>query len=573
MKQTLPRAFPIVHSQWVALWSAIFAIGWLLPSSFLPWQAFHQDAWYAFAFLLTTCTLLWRTSGFWALPKVVPPLLALALVPLLQWVGGLIYFAGVAWIAFAYVAAAALVLWCSHRWETLAPGQGLDGLFMAIGIAAFLTVVIQCHQWLGQIGVGNWWVLDDGPARPTGNFAQPNIAATILCWGLCAVAWGAARQYLGYWIAGACAAVLLWGVALTGSRTAWLGLSIVVIGLLCWRDYLPTRQVLWLTLGLSVYFVLCVAILDWLNADAAMRKLGDSTSWQMRLQIWQMTLKALAAKPWWGYGWNQTYSAQLAVADQFPALHQRFTSAHNLVLDLLVWNGLALGLIVILGGVYWVLGVLRRVRAAQDMVLVFFVLLALNHSMLEMPLHYAFMLLPLAWVLGAIEQRMGSIPTRVSGVPKALVALAVGALAVLLSLIVTDYLHVERSLHDKAPAGMGAPTTMWRLPNLRLLTQLRAEMEIAQYDALKKPISSSELHRLEAIARYSPKGGSTIKLAGALAINGEPERARWWLTRMCKVTMSWTCPYAHANWIQAGTSHPEIAAIDWPEEPEDAAKP
>ena len=114
---------------------------------------------------------------------------------------------------------------------------------------------------------------------------------------------------------------------------------------------------------------------------------------------------------------------------------------------------------------------------------------------------------------------------------------------------------------------------MWRLPNLRLLTQLRAEMEIAQYDALKKPISSTELHRLEAIARYSPKGGSTIKLAGALAINGEPERARWWLTRMCKVTMSWTCPYAHANWIQAGTSHPEIAAIDWPEEPEDAAKP
>jgi len=33
------------------------------------------------------------------------------------------------------------------------------------------------------------------------------------------------------------------------------------------------------------------------------------------------------------------------------------------------------------------------------------------------------------------------------------------------------------------------------------------------------------------------------------------------------------CAKAHANWTRAAATHPEIAAIDWPEEAQDAAKP
>ena len=75
------------------------------------------------------------------------------------------------------------------------------------------------------------------------------------------------------------------------------------------------------------------------------------------------------------------------------------------------------------------------------------------------------------------------------------------------------------------------------------------------------------------MAALSPKDGSGIMVAGALAMNGQPERARWWLARICKVTAPWACAQAHANWTRAAATHPEIAAIDWPEDPEDAAKP
>ena len=573
MTPPAPRPYAIVHSQWVLLWSACFSIGWLLPGGFLPWQDFHQDIWYASACLVAAGTLLWRTRGPWALPPVVTPLLALALVPLLQWATGLIYFAGVAWVAFAYLAALALVLWCSHRWEAAAPGQGLDGLFLAIGLAAFFCVWVQCYQWLGRIGPGDWWMVHDGPQRPSGNFAQANMAATFLCWGLCAVAWAAARQGLGYFAAGALATFLLWGVALTGSRTAWVGLALVVLGTIYWRDRLPSRRVLWFVLGLAAYFVFCVGLLAWLNADTAKPSVLSGASLRVRLQMWQMALQALGERPWWGYGWDQTFAAQLTVANQYAGIHQYFTSTHNLVLDLLLWNGIPLGAVVVLSGGYWLAGVLRRVRTAQDMVLVFFVLLVLNHAMLELPLHRAYMLLPLAWVLGAVAQRMGAVPARRPGVPKAWVGLAVSAMVALLALIVTDYLRVEQSLRDKVQFRLESPPKEWQLPDLRVLTHLRAEMELVHYPVLRTPIAPAELQRLEAMAALSPKDGSAIMVAAALAKNGQPERARWWLERVCKVTSQWACPQAHANWTRAAATHPEIAAIDWPEEPEDAARP
>jgi len=297
-----------------------------------------------------------------------------------------------------------------------------------------------------------------------------------------------------------------------------------------------------LVVALAGYFVLCVGLLAWLNSGTTESSVISGASMRVRLQVWQMSLQALADKPWWGFGWGQSYMAQLAVSDQYPAIHEYFTSTHNLILDLLLWNGLPLGTLVVLVSGYWLVGVLRRVRTAQDMVLVFFVLLVLNHAMLELPLHYAYMLLPLGWVLGAVEQRMGSAPGRQRRAPAALVALAVSAMAVLLALIVTDYLRLEQALRDKAQRRVESPGKVSQLPDLRLLTHLRAEMEIAQYPVLSKPIAPAELQRLEAMAAVSPKDGSAIMAAGALAMNGQPERARWWLVRICKVTASWAAP-------------------------------
>lgn len=507
------------------------------------------------------------------MPPALPLLLMLPLVPLLQWALGQIYFAGVAWMACAYLAGFAMVLWCGHRWESVAPGQGLDRLFTAIGLAALLTVGLQSLQWLAPIGSAPWWLDWDGLQRPAGNFAQPNIAATFLCWGLCAVAWAAARRRLGYWPGAALAAVFLWGVALTGSRTAWLGLLLVLLGTVHWRDRLPSRRGLWLVMALAVYFVLCVGLLAWTATEAAGPPRNNLHSMHERLQIWHMALQALSERPWQGFGWGQIYAAQLAVADRFPALFTYFISAHSLVLDLLLWNGVLLGTCLVLAGLRWLLRMLSRVSTAQDMVLVFFVLLTLNHAMLEMPLQYACMLLPLGWVLGAAEKRLGPISARLLQAPRAAVGVVMAAVAALLGLVLADYLRLEASLQDQLQFALVAPRPHNPLPNLYLLTHLRAGMELAEYPVLQAPIAPEELQRLEAIALGSPQHASALNVAGALAMNGQAERARWWLKRMCKLGPPKYCTQAQATWATDGRTHPEIAAVPWPTTPDNTNRP
>jgi O-antigen ligase len=544
---------------WV--WAAGLALGWLLA----PYPDFARDAWCACAFMSIALALLWRTRGPWALPADFALWLLLPLVPLVQWALGLIYFAGVAWMACAYLAGFALALWCGHRWESVTPGRGLDALFAAVGLAALLTVGMQCLQWLGHIDSAQWW-LDWGELhRPAGNFAQPNIAATFLCWGLCALAWAAAQRRLGYWSATALAACLLWGVALTGSRTAWLGLTLVLLGTLHWRTLLPSRRVLWLVLALALYFVLSVVLVATLHFGVDEQTVTSLSSAHARLVIWHMALQALAEQPLQGFGWGQIYAAQLAVADRFPAKETYFISAHNLVLDLLLWVGVLLGACLLWTGLHWLRRMLPRVRTAQDMVLVFFVLLVLNHAMLELPLQYACMLLPLAWVLGALHQRLDAPPQRQMLIPRATVGMAMMAVAAVLTLVVADYAHLEQRRQDGWDFALSPSQPRQQLPHVLLLTHLRANLEMAEYPVLQAPITAHELQRLEAIATFSPQHASSLKVAAALAMNGQAERARWWMVRMCKLGPPTYCTGAKATWERDGRSHPEIAAIAWPD--------
>lgn len=55
-----------------------------------------------------------------------------------------------------------------------------------------------------------------------------------------------------------------------------------------------------------------------------------------------------------------------------------------------------------------------------------------------------------------------------------------------------------------------------------------------------------------------------VLLAGSLAMNGYPERARWWLASFCSVYSEAECAAAWAHWKKAAEQYPELAAISWP---------
>lgn len=546
---------------WLALWAGTLALGWMLPNHYRPWIAFHSDAWFAAVLLLAFAALIWRSRGTIALHRISLAVALLIGVPWLQFALGLILQPGVAWISCAYLFGFFLALLLGARWETSSPGQLGDALFLAIGLAGVVLVGLQLQQWLEVDGL-ELWRLSGGPGRPSANLGQPNQLATLLLWGVLAAAWGLIRGRIKGWVATLLVAFLLFGIALTGSRTAWIGVALLVVACWWWRSLWRSARLPWVAIGLGGYFVLCVVVPGWWHAlDGTSPTDLVRMSGELRPLAWAVFLDAAWQRPWFGYGWNQTALAQLTVATEHPSLRYVFSYSHNLFLDLILWCGIPLGLLVSAGLVGWVWRCFRTVQSAENAVLLLFLLVVANHAMLELPLYYAYFLLPAGLVMGMLNTRLGARP--VLSMARWAAGLLWLAATTLLVLLIRDYSRVEPSyenlnfewLHIKvAPIGP---------PDVLLLTQWHDFVEFARYEP-KAGLSQAELEKLRNIPELFSGALFLHKYASFLALNQRPDEARLWLQRICKVTTESECSAAKAIWAKQSLKHPEIAAIPWP---------
>ena len=562
-----------VHPHWIYLFSCFLALGWLIPNHFSPWSAFHQDAWVALASVIAGAPLFLQARGSWSVSDLGLFLGLLVLIPGLQWASGLVALPGSAWISCAYLLGFCLVAWCGARWEQAAPGQVLDGLFLAIGIAALLSVWIQLRQWLQLDDGWEWWSMGKILQRPPANFAQPNQAATFLGLGLGAVAWGAWRGHIRWGTGCLAAAYLLFGIALTGSRTAWLGLGLVTIAVWHWRRIWPAARTPLLISGLFLFLLFCIGLQASLPIGQFTSKAVLSTSSaSLRLDVWLLALDAIALSPWVGYGWNQTALAQLRALDAHPSASLPFYSAHNLFLDLLVWCGIPLGAALSVAVLVWLVRRFLAVRRPDQAVLMLLVLLIFNHSMLEYPLHYAYLLLPLGWLLGALEGRIGGDVSRWFKVPRAMVIGLYLSAATLLGLIIADYFPIELAYRSLKLERERIQTAPWTVPDALVISHLSRHLEMVR-GATTQRLSEADLLEREQLTEAFPDGYAIFYLAVAEALNQRPDQAVLWLKRYCKLKPADGCVYAAKKWAESGVKHPEIAAIEWPVKSEKAARP
>lgn len=556
----MPNLTCVVHKKWIVLWACFLCLGWLLPNHALPWPAFHHDAWTALASSIAAAPLFFRTKGAWAMPKAGLFSGLAVCIALVQWGIGLIPLAGHAWMSVAYLAGFFIVLVCAARWEASAPGDVLDGLFVALGIAALLSVWIQLRQWYVLDNGWEWWSMGGEANRPAANFGQPNQAATFLCLGLGAVAWGAWRRQI-HWPTGLLAAAyLLFGIALTGSRTAWLGLTLVVIAVWWWRRMWPDARTPWFISGLFCYLALCVVSLQWHASGGSAISSGSA---MQRWEIWGLCWDALRAAPWAGYGWYQTALAELRALDLRTTGFGPFNSAHNLFFDLLLWCGIPLGGILCIVILVWVTRRFLSVKTPDQAILLLLVLLVLNHSMLEYPLHYAYILLPVGWLVGALEVRMGGDVRNWLKVPRAVVAVLYLFATSLLALIIADYFPVEDAYRSMRLQRAGFQAAPWTTPDALVITHMSRHIEMVRAPTTRR-LSDAELLERENLTEVFPESHAMFYLAASEALNHRPEQAVLWLQRYCKLMPASGCFNAAKDWAKSGVAHPEIAAIAWP---------
>lgn len=549
--QDLPLGGPLL----CLLWS----LAWLLPNHAMPWAAFHSDAWIAAGLCAALIWVAWQVKGAWAVTRTALLLMTISLVPWLYFGAGLVGLRGDAAMSSAFLLGFALAFSLGENWTRHSGATAVSFVLAAAGMAAYASVGFQLYQWLGLTnfdGATDIWVLyAGGRGRPDANLGQPNQLATLQLWALVAIAWALYRKAIGRWGVVLGALPILLGIALTQSRTAMVTLSLwMLLAILLGRKRLFSRS--WLLGASALYatfwaFVALVGPLSRTFALETTTTLSDRLDVGLRLPAWRMFIDAVGERPWLGYGWDQTRRAMFEVFPRHLELTGLpFSHSHNLFLDLVLWVGLPLGGLLSLGLVIWMAQRFWAIRSPEH-AFVFGALLAMGvHAMLELPLHYAYFLLPTGVLAGALNH-MQHAGRRYWPVHKVLVLGLALAMSFLLAVIVRDYLRVEQSHLELRLEKQGVGTNHNRNPpDTLLLDQWRGVIELSRLTP-HGGMSDLEVDRWRDLAIYHSSAVNLQNMLSVLSLNGRHAEAEFWSQRMCAVFDQASCDWIVKRWRES----------------------
>lgn len=532
----------------------------------------QSDAWVAvWFFCLLLFTWVAERRFYISMPCVL--FLACSLIPWLQYWLGILPYSGQAWIGFAYVAGAAVALWLGAAWGAGKRAEIGDALFLAIGMASIASVGINICQWLSLVEgeAMSTWVMAGSPIRAISNLAQPNQTATLLVWGIAAQLWALARNKVREPVAVFAIIWLLFGTILTQSRTGILELAALMFLLVRHRKTTGIRRELIVTLA-ACTLVASVLMLFWPAINAALG-LGDELDTLKRLAgeprptQWMMLLRGAALNPWLGYGWNQVVAAQLAL-EKTPAVldHMLFAQSHNIFIDLVIWCGFPLGLL--LGAALLVFSLKCISQRLDAQMLPFCVVFSAFsiHSMLEYPFQYAYFLFPAMLCLGVMHAGMAKSSRR-SFSRWAVVPLII-AYALVGGAIIVNAFRMEDSWRAVRlrVSGIWISEVQARMPDIPMLSHMR-QIFIAEKYELRAPMPTQDVEWLKTVVNVLPSSFNMMKLSAALAIQGRLHESRQWQEKICRLAPPSQCQTIGQRWKMLEGQFPELAKVPWPTAP------
>lgn len=376
---------------------------------------------------------------------------------------------------------------------------------------------------------GNFLVVDmKSEGRPFANFGQPNHLATFLCLALSGLIYIFEQKLIGRLVTTLCAVFILFGIALTQSRTPWLGIACAFIWW-AWQyrqkivTLSPVNLLLW-----SGVFILFVLLLPMVNELLYLG--GDSVSERAekteRLKIWaQLFLAIKEGHLWRGYGWGQVSAAQLHVVLDYP-IGIRIGNSHSILLDLLIWNGPIIGLILIAFLFLWLFRLAVHAKTLESSFALLFSGFILVHGAVEYPLEYAYFLLPLGIMLGVAESEAFKGFGVDSKVAKWFLVVC-GSIGILLLFQVwVEYQKVETGFQQMRydRANIGRPRPWPEDSAIVLLTQLDARLRAAYVD-IDSSITDDEIDNLCGVAHREPYPLELYRCGLAKAYRGDAKGA------------------------------------------------
>ncbi|EPX3585904.1 Wzy polymerase domain-containing protein [Acinetobacter baumannii] len=389
----------------------LLGFAWLSPFHYNPWVMFSSEMSTFAAGLSVLAVLFYQNIK---IPRAQLLLLPFTLIPVVQWAFGLVFDFSTALLSSLYLLGFWFMVLAGYNLslDQKKRDQIFSGFSLLIIITSLFTSLIAIFQWL-NIESHLIYTLHLIGNRPYGNFGQPNNMATFLIIGLLGCLYLYEKHKVTLWLLLPSALIILFTIALSQSRTSWIVFPFLLI---YWmvkqfgkqKRFRFVQGLLWCL----AFFLIAGLILPYITQFIEFSTNTEITetssfvaragSGHERIGMWIQILHAIAQQPWLGYGWSQT---SVAVVDsiQYGTVHVWFNSAHNVLLDIIIWNGIPIGIVIIAYFACWFVWLNQQAKETISIIAIMMVCTVLIHAMLEFPQRYAYFLLTCGFLLGIIQ--------------------------------------------------------------------------------------------------------------------------------------------------------------------------
>ncbi|MDV7636956.1 Wzy polymerase domain-containing protein [Acinetobacter baumannii] len=389
----------------------LLGFAWLSPFHYNPWVMFSSEISTFAAGLSVLAALFYHHIK---IPRAQILLLPFTLIPIVQWSCGLVFDLSTALLSTFYLLGFWFMILAGYNLslDQKKREQIFSGFSLLIIITSLFTSLIAIFQWL-NIESHLIYTLHLIGNRPYGNFGQPNNMATFLIIGLLGCLYLYEKHKVTLWLLLPSALIILFTIALSQSRTSWIVFPFLLI---YWmvkqfgkqKRFRFVQGLLWCL----AFFLIAGLILPYITQFIEFSTNTEITetssfvaragSGHERIGMWIQILHAIAQQPWLGYGWSQT---SVAVVDsiQYGTVHVWFNSAHNVLLDIIIWNGIPIGIVIIAYFACWFVWLNQQAKETISIIAIMMVCTVLIHAMLEFPQRYAYFLLTCGFLLGIIQ--------------------------------------------------------------------------------------------------------------------------------------------------------------------------
>ncbi|MGC2166602.1 MAG: Wzy polymerase domain-containing protein [Gallionella sp.] len=554
---------------------------WVLP--FLnsrhayPLTTFYQEWWSALLGVLAMGILTgrdyWRANQ---VPRIALMPVLLIAIATLQWCMGMVPYFDQVLLYILYFLFATMLMLLGARLSEL---FGLEKV--AVTLATFLLAGAELSAMAGILQQYHWHTPFDSvvamkvSASVYGNIAQPNHFANYIALGIVSLGLLLQQNRLNRVVTALLSVPLLFVLALSGSRSAWLYLlamsaSAWWLSRKCAELSVLLRYCLLLAAGfVAINLLLQLSLVT--GADRAIntlqRLMGANETGAVRLYLWQEAIRMFINSPWLGNGLGQFAWQHFQLLPELRphGVEGLYNNAHNILFQLAAEAGIA-GLLAIgitLGS--WFTGLRKELAidsinsrngegsaGSPRLAAYWWGLSSLGvlgiHSLLEYPLWYIYFLAIAAILLGAMDRTRYSLELAHVGRLSATAVLLM-AIAILVQFRVgyrqLEQVLASRSLTDPDPHIQNVLREKMSSIHDSTLLSPYAELFMGSLIEINGDHLADKLEANGRVLHFMPIGSVSYRQSLLLAQGGNMEKAKIALTRAI-----WSYPNEYPQWCQ-----------------------